>query len=126
MIRDDARSAIDVLSQVPLFAGLSPAARLEVAAAAQTCAAEAGAILFREGEPARAFFVVKSGSVKLTQLTPEGHQVVLRLLGPGEAFGGVAIYGGAAYPVTAEAVPPVTACEWAGALMADLLTRHPV
>ena len=35
----------------------------------------------------------KSGRLKLTQLTPEGHQVVLRIIGAGEAFGGAGAFG---------------------------------
>ena len=80
---------------------------------------------FREGEPAHTFFVLDTGSVKLTQLTPEGHQVVLRLVGPGDAFGGVAAFGGATYPVSAEAVTDSTALEWSGEVMSALMERHP-
>jgi CRP-like cAMP-binding protein len=52
--------------------------------------------------------------VKLTQLTAEVHQVVLRLIGAGDAFGGVAAFGGTTYPVTAEAVTEASALEWPG------------
>jgi CRP-like cAMP-binding protein len=85
----------------------------------------AGSTFFHEGEPAAAFYILDSGSVKLTQLTPEGHQVVLRLLGPGDAFGGVAAFGGSTYPVTAEAVTDASALEWPGADMARLMERYP-
>lgn len=82
-------------------------------------------VFFREGDPAESFFVLETGSVKLTQLTPEGHQIVMRLLGPGAAFGGVAAFGGATYPVTAEAITDSSAFEWPGDVMAALLERHP-
>jgi CRP-like cAMP-binding protein len=110
---------------VALFAKLDSAALHEVRAAARTKAVAAGSTFFREGEPALGFFVLDAGSVKLTQLTPEGHQVVLRLIGPGDAFGGVAAFGGAAYPVTAEAVTDASALEWRGEVMARLMERHP-
>jgi CRP-like cAMP-binding protein len=85
----------------------------------------AGDLFFREGDPAESFYVVQTGSVKLTQLTPEGHQVVMRLIGAGEAFGGVAAFGGATYPVTAEAVTDVSVLEWPGPVMAGLMEKHP-
>jgi len=110
---------------VALFAALDSAALNEVRTAARTMTMPAGAAFFREGDPAAAFFVLEKGSVKLTQLTPEGHQVVLRLLGPGDAFGGVAAFGGATYPVTAEAVTDSAALEWPGSVMAGLMERHP-
>jgi CRP-like cAMP-binding protein len=85
----------------------------------------AGSAYFHEDEPAHAFYVLETGSVKLTQLTPEGHQVVLRLVEPGDAFGGVAAFGGATYPVSAEAVTDASALQWSGETMTDLMVRHP-
>jgi CRP-like cAMP-binding protein len=110
---------------VPLFAALEPDALAEVRAAAHLSAVEAGGMFFREGEPADSFFVLESGSVKLTQLTPEGHQIVMRLIGGGDAFGGVAAFGGVTYPVTAEAVTDSSALAWRGPVMAALMERHP-
>jgi CRP-like cAMP-binding protein len=109
----------------PLFAALDAAALDEIRTAAEMKRVDAGAIFFREGDPASSFFVLDSGSVKLTQLTPEGHQVVLRLVGPGDAFGGVAAFGGGTYPITAEAVTAAAALEWPGSVMSRLMERHP-
>lgn len=110
---------------VALFASLDPKALAEVTAAARVSTVPAGSTFFREGDPASAFFVLETGSVKLTQVTPEGHQVVLRLAGPGDAFGGIAAFGGITYPVTAEAVTAAAALEWRGPVMAGLMERHP-
>ncbi len=111
--------------RVALFTALDPAALAEVRAAARVRAVVAKSMFFHEGDPASGFFVLRAGSVKLAQLTPEGHQVVLRLIGPGDAFGGVAAFGGATYPISAEAVTDSSAFEWPGAVMADLMERHP-
>ena len=115
----------DLLKPVALFSSLDPAAMRDVSEAARTRQMEAGDLFFREGDPAESFYVVQTGSVKLTQLTPEGHQVVMRLIGAGEAFGGVAAFGGATYPVTAEAVTEVSVLEWPGTAMAGLMEKHP-
>jgi CRP-like cAMP-binding protein len=50
---------------------------------------------------------------------------VLRLIGAGDPFGGVAAFGGGAYPVSAEAVTDVTALEWPGPVMASLMETYP-
>ena len=110
---------------VALFAALDPAALLEVKTVATVKRIDAGSTFFREGDPATSFFVLDVGSVKLTQLAGEGDQVVLLLIGPGDAFGGVAAFGGLAYPVTAEAVTDSTAYEWPGTVMAALMERYP-
>jgi CRP-like cAMP-binding protein len=114
-----------LLSRVPLFAGLDGDALGEVMREARLRTAAAGDAFFAEGDPATSFFVVDSGSVKLTQLSPEGHLVVLRLIGAGESFGGVSAFGGESYPVSAHAVTAVTAFEWVGPVMASLMERHP-
>lgn len=113
--------ASELLKRVALFKGLDPAALAAVTAGAHVRSVAAGSTFFRENEPAEAFYVLRDGAVKLTQLTPEGHQVVLRLIRQGDAFGGVAAFGGATYPVTAEAVTAASALEWPGAVMAALM-----
>ena len=118
-------SHIDLLKPVTLFTGLDGLALRSVSDAARIRETKAGVSFFREGDPAESFFIVQSGSVKLTQITPEGHQVVLRLIGAGDPFGGVAAFGGGAYPVSAEAVTDVTALEWPGPVMASLMETYP-
>lgn len=115
----------DLLKPVALFAGLDVSALRSVSEAARIRETDAGVSFFREGDPAESFFVVQSGSVKLTQVTPEGHQVVLRLIGAGDPFGGIAAFGGGSYPVSAEAVTGVTALEWPGPVMASLMETYP-
>jgi CRP-like cAMP-binding protein len=115
----------DLLARVELFSGLPPEALRDVAESARVRAEQAGWTLFREGEPATSFFVVQQGTVKLTQLTPEGYQVVLRLIGAGGACGGAAAFGVGAYPVTAEAVTEVSVFEWPGTTILGLMERYP-
>jgi CRP-like cAMP-binding protein len=114
-----------LLYRVALFESLDAAALQEVAAAARLRAEAAGATVFREGNPATSFFVVQTGTVKLTQVTPEGHQVVLRLIRTGDAFGGAAAFGVGTYPVTAEAVTEASLYEWPGPAILGLMERHP-
>lgn len=115
----------EALGQSSLFAGMTPGALADVASSARIRQALPGEALFREGDPADMFFVVHTGSVKLTQIDAAGHQVLLRLAGPGDAFGGAGVLGDEAYPVTAEAMGPVSALEWSGEVFAALLERHP-
>src|SRR5262249_53938297 len=50
----------------------------------------AGDVIFEEGDPGRALFVVVEGSVEITRATAKG-PVVLNTLGPGDAFGELAL-----------------------------------
>lgn len=113
------------LTQVPLFRGLGQDALARVTSLARSKTVRAGGFFFREGDRADAFFVLTNGRVKLTQLTPEGHRVVLRLVGSGEPFGGVGAFGEPTYPVSAEAVQPSAALAWSSAAIRRLLETEP-
>jgi CRP-like cAMP-binding protein len=115
----------DLLRGVPLFQGIAPAELASVLDAARPRRVRRGGAFFREGERATAFYVVVAGRVKLTQLAPDGHRVTLRLIGPGDAFGGVALSGESTYPVTAVAVTDCAALLWDGATMARLMRLFP-
>ena len=125
MDRHDPAQVARRLVHVPLFEGLSGDALARIVAEAHFKEAEPGGFFFREGDPADAFFVLSTGRVKLTQLTSEGHQVVLRVIVAGEAFGGVGAFGDPAYPISAEAVEPSVAVAWTSAVMRRLLETQP-
>ena len=122
MVRPEA----GILAGVPLFRGLDADALEVVARDARLVRAAAGRTFFREGEPARFFYVVRLGQVKFTQISAEGHEVIHRVIGPGEPFGGVAALSEkAAYPVTARALDPSEAHAWDGPKVTALMHRYP-
>jgi CRP-like cAMP-binding protein len=84
-----------------------------------------GQTVARQGEPARVFYLVERGLLKLVQLTAEGREVIVRFAGPGEPFGGVVALEGAAYPVTALAVESTRLQGWPSATLGRLLQRFP-
>ena len=121
-----ARPEVDLIASVPLFRGLDAAALEVVARDARLVKAASGRSFFREGEPARFFYVVRAGRVKFTQISAEGHEVILRVIGPGEPFGGVAALSEkAVYPVTARALDPCEAHAWDGPKVTALMHRFP-
>jgi CRP/FNR family transcriptional regulator, nitrogen oxide reductase regulator len=114
------------LSKVALFQGVAPDVLARILSSAHSKRLEPGELFFAEGDDAGEFFVLTAGRVKLTQLTPEGHQVVLRVVGPGEAFGGVGAFGDPIYPVSAEAVESSAALAWTSPTMRQLLATEPL
>jgi CRP-like cAMP-binding protein len=125
MAARDATEIVRRLAHVPLFEGLSADTLVRIVGLAHAKTVDAGELFFSEGDQADVFFVLTGGRVKLTQLTPEGHQVVLRLIGPGDAFGGVGVFGDPTYPVSAEAVELSVALAWMSATMRQLLETEP-
>lgn len=113
------------LASFDLFAGLDAAALEDVAAAAMERRLDAGEVFFRQAEPAARFFVLVEGRVRLTQVTPDGQQVVVSFIMPGEGFGLVAVLAANDYPLTAEAIDPAVGYGWDGPSFKTLMARHP-
>ena len=120
------RSAIThQLTHVPLFEGLPADTVTRVIGLARPKQLESDGFFFNEGDEADLFFVLTAGRVRLSQLTPEGHKVVLRLITPGDAFGGVGAFGEPNYAVSAQAVEASTALAWTSTTMRQLLEMEP-
>ncbi len=95
-----------LLGRLPYFAKLSPA---ELGALAQQLvrhAFDAGAIICLEGEPSAGMWIIAEGRVKVYRLSPDGHEHILRLFGPGDSFNDVAALDGGPNPATVAALSP--------------------
>src|SRR5215510_13521523 len=99
-----APAALDVAAQVPVFHGLKPEALAILLAEASVINLRPGHVLFRQGEPAVAFFVIVDGWIKLYRVTPAGDEAVLNVLTEGESFVDAITFTSGSYPATACAV----------------------
>jgi CRP/FNR family cyclic AMP-dependent transcriptional regulator len=85
----------------------------------------AGAVLFREREPAADVVLVVSGRVKLGCVTDEGREAVLGIREPGDLIGEMSALEGAPRLATATALEPVEALAVAGDAFVAFLERTP-
>src|SRR5262245_19334939 len=60
-----------------IFDGLTDAERERWLARASSTTVKRGHVLARQGDPARHFYLVESGFLKVLQLTPEGAEVIV-------------------------------------------------
>jgi CRP-like cAMP-binding protein len=114
------------VEQAPLFRGLTRSQCAEVVAASYERRVARKQCFFGEGEPAEEICVLGAGRLKMTQVTAGGQQIILRLTGPGEVFGGLGAVKGAAHPATAEALEPSHALIWPRPGFEALAERMPV
>lgn len=114
-----------LLAQSPLFQGLSPTELHVALQAARRRTARREAFFFQQGDPAYLLYILMEGRVKLIQVTPEGDEIILHLVHPGEMFGGIAALGDATYPVSAQALDDCQALAWDGETIARLMERTP-
>jgi CRP-like cAMP-binding protein len=113
------------VSASPQLGQLPEAARRALAAAAGERAGGRGDRLFHQGDPASHLFLVTAGRVKLTQVGPDGQEVIVRHIGPGEILGGIALVEGAAYPVSGEVLEPARLLAWPRGELRRLAEEHP-
>ena len=79
-----------LLARSSLFAGLPRRLLARLGTRFMEKTYHPGEIVFQEGDPGRALFVIVEGTVEITQETVQG-EYVLRTLGPGDAFGELAL-----------------------------------
>ncbi|MEZ4873717.1 MAG: cyclic nucleotide-binding domain-containing protein [Bdellovibrionales bacterium] len=65
---------------------------------------EAGKSIFNEGDPAKAFFIIKSGSIRIHQKSEIGEPIEIVVLGPGSHFGEMAFLDKAIRSASATAI----------------------
>lgn len=116
---------IEQLQTVGLFDGLNQPALEEIYRASRIERRNPGEFYFFQGDPADSVFVLAEGRIKLLQLTPDGQQVILRMIAPYTLFGVIASVDGATYPVTAEAVEACRALCWSHEVLRGLIARYP-
>jgi len=114
-----------VLEHSSVFQGLSAEALAAVAAAGTLHRLVRRDVLFHQGDPAEEFAVVLEGRLKLTQVSAEGQEVIVRYLGPGEMCAVVALFPDQSYPVTAEAAADARVIGWPRRKLDALLRDHP-
>ena len=108
-----------------IFDGLTDGERQRWLARAARVEIGRGETLARQGEPARLFYLLESGFLKLLQLTADGTELIVRFIAPGDPFGGVVALSDAPYPVTAVAVQPSLALSWTRDTVGALLGETP-
>jgi signal-transduction protein with cAMP-binding, CBS, and nucleotidyltransferase domain len=81
------------LSKSPWFSSLTPEELNQLASLATWLSLGPGAIVFREGDPGDALYVVVTGLVRILVATTSG-EILLNTLGPGDIFGEIAVLDG--------------------------------
>ena len=114
-----------LLRGVYLFADLSSEGLSQLAKIAEPRKLPAGYSIFRAGDPATAFYLIKDGSVRVSVHTPEGDPVEVATLGTGSHFGEMALVDGMKRSATAETLEPTAVLCFDYEKMHGLLAKSP-
>jgi CRP-like cAMP-binding protein len=85
------RAEPELLSQVGLFADLSSAELIGLAGLMRPRPYARDEVIYLRGDPGTAFYVIANGKVKITLTSPDGKELILRRLGPGDFHGELAL-----------------------------------
>jgi len=116
--------AKQALAAVRCFAGLPDRVQVAIASIATLRHYDAGQIIYLEGEPATAVFILESGWVKATRMSPEGREQAMLFLRAGEIFGDIAVFTDTPYPGTVMALEPSDVWVIDRMAILDLVARH--
>jgi CRP/FNR family transcriptional regulator len=115
----------DTLKSLAHFQALEPELFERVVACAELRELERGETVFLHGDKARAFFVVRSGSVRVYRSTPDGREQVVHHLRAGQSFAEPAVLSIGRYPVNAIALESPTELVAVDARFVELLKGEP-
>ncbi len=86
-----------------LFAGLKNSEIDEIASISELKVLGAGQLLFSDGDPASAFYLIAEGRMRIYKLSSTGREQTLITPGPGTSIAEAALFAGGIYPAYAEA-----------------------
>jgi CRP-like cAMP-binding protein len=108
-----------------LFSGLSKQACIDIASCAKARIFARDELLFMQGQPVRNLVLIQTGRVKLTQLSPNGNEVILWMNGSGEAVGVPPETSSCNHTCSARAMEQCRALTWEYARLQNLLVEYP-
>ncbi len=115
----------DIISTVPIFAGLPEEQLHEIKKIAVSRQFSKGETIFSEGDPGDGFYVIAEGLVKIYKVSSEGKEHILHIFGIGEPFGEVPVFTGQPFPANAEAIAKSRLLFFPRADFVELITKNP-
>ncbi len=110
---------------VPLFRELRHEEQVEVAGVARPRSLAKGEQVYGAGSDASQLLVVHTGRVKISRIAADGHEQIVRVLGPGDFVGESAFVTGRRPDHHATALEAATLCAFRHADLEPLVRRHP-
>jgi len=116
---------LSLLKALPIFKQLAAADLDLVARSGEVRRVEESSYFYLQGDPATYLYVLTYGRVRFAQVTVDGQQVILKVIGPSQMFGGIAMLPEATYPVSAMALEDAEALAWSHPALQELARHAP-
>ena len=93
-----------VFHSIELFEGLTRDEIREIVGASEQMRLSAGEVLFDQGDPANALYIVENGELQVRATSGAGEDIILAVLGSGTVVGEMSLIGGGPRSATVEAL----------------------
>jgi CRP-like cAMP-binding protein len=120
-----AQPDLSLVKDFAIFRNIAEADLRALLQSARTRRIPRKAAVFTQGQRATEFFVLLHGRLKVAQTTPEGQQIIVRLVEPGEIYGVAVALGRPDYPGTATAIEESITLAWPSSAWPRLIERAP-
>jgi CRP/FNR family transcriptional regulator len=114
----------EALDQARFFEGISRASKEALSRFCMPVQRAKQTVLFREGEPGEAMYLLLRGRISLHKLSLDGREVVIKVIKPGEVFAEVVLFEKKVYPVTAVVLTDVVVFRLLRRDLLDLLKQE--
>jgi CRP/FNR family cyclic AMP-dependent transcriptional regulator len=120
-----ALTARTILERTRLFRGLPQAKIDQISALSTRRSYGTGAIVFSQADPGDALYGVVTGKIRISASSPDGREMFLNIMEPGDTFGEIALLDGRHRTATASATSPSDLIIIARVHFLNLLAREP-
>ena len=114
-----------LIAGLPVFQGLDADSLDAILQSARALRVPKDDFIFEQDGEADSFFVLLDGRVQVVKSTPDGQQVVVRYIVPGELMGIAHALGRTTYPASAVAIVDCVVLAWPGRLWSEFATAYP-
>ncbi len=115
----------EILTQVPFFEGMAADEIALIAGCGRNVHFDAGETIFRQGDAADTFFVVRHGTVAVGNFVPPRGELVIETLEAGDLLGWSWLFPPYRSHFDARALSPVRATQFDGACLRDKCAADP-
>lgn len=110
---------------MPLFAKMDDTELDALLAGATLRRVAMGEAVFEQGQKADRFFLLLHGRLKVSQVTPDGQQIIVRMVNPGDIFGFAKALQREDYPGTPKAAAESVVICWPATLWDTVVETNP-
>ncbi|MEO5323034.1 Crp/Fnr family transcriptional regulator [Mesorhizobium sp. CC13] len=114
-----------LIAGMPIFQGMAPADLDGILQKARSLRIAKDQTVFEQEGEAHSFFLLLDGHVRVVKTTPDGQQVIVRYISPGELMGIAHALGRTTYPASAVAAVDCVVLAWPGSLWPEMAASFP-